>query len=56
VFFLTHNLATPCFGCEPKVRVARMNAMANALKVLQDLVVNERETNMQLSLDLKKVC
>ncbi len=31
-----------------------MNAMAKALKVLQDLVVNERETNMQLSLELRK--
>ncbi len=32
-----------------------MNAMAKALKVLQDLLVNERETNMQLSLELRKV-
>jgi hypothetical protein len=31
-----------------------MNAMAKALKVLQGLVVSERETNMQLSLELRK--
>ncbi len=31
-----------------------MNAMAKAIKVLQILVVSERETNMQLSLELKK--
>jgi hypothetical protein len=32
-----------------------MNAIAKALKVLQDLVVNERETNMQISLELKEI-
>jgi hypothetical protein len=32
-----------------------MNAMAKALKVLQNLVLNERETNAQLSLELRKV-
>jgi len=32
-----------------------MNAMAKAIKVLQTLVVNERETNIQLSLELKEV-
>jgi len=32
-----------------------MNAMAKALKVLHDLMVNERGTNMQLSLELRKV-
>jgi hypothetical protein len=32
-----------------------MNAMAKALKVLHDLVVSERETNMQFSLELRKV-
>ncbi len=31
-----------------------MNAMAKAIKVLQDLVVNEKETNMQLFLELKE--
>jgi hypothetical protein len=30
-----------------------MNAMAKALKVLQGLVLNESETNAQLSLGLK---
>jgi hypothetical protein len=32
-----------------------MNAMAEAIKVLQELVVSEREINMQLSLELKEV-
>ncbi len=32
-----------------------MNAMAEAIKVLQTFVVNERETNTQLSLELKEV-
>ncbi len=31
-----------------------MNAMAKATKVLEDLVVNEKETNMQLSLELRE--
>lgn len=31
-----------------------MNAMVEAIKVLQDLVVNKRETNMQLSLELRE--
>jgi hypothetical protein len=31
-----------------------MNAMAETIKVLQTLVVNERENNMQLSLELKE--
>jgi hypothetical protein len=31
-----------------------MNAMAKALKVLQDMVVREREIHMQLSLELRK--
>jgi Fe-S cluster biosynthesis and repair protein YggX len=32
-----------------------MNAMAETIKMMQTLVVNEKETNMQLSLELKKV-
>jgi hypothetical protein len=32
-----------------------MNAMAKVLKVLQGLVLNERETNAQLSLELREV-
>jgi hypothetical protein len=32
-----------------------MNTMVEAIKVLQTLVVSERETNLQLSLELKKV-
>jgi hypothetical protein len=31
-----------------------MNAMAKAIKVLQNLVVNKRDINMQLSLELKE--
>jgi len=31
-----------------------MNAMAKAIKVLQDLVFSERETNVQLSLELRE--
>jgi hypothetical protein len=31
-----------------------MNAMAEATKVLQTFVVNKKETNMQLSLELKR--
>ncbi len=31
-----------------------MNAMVETIKILQTLVVNERETNMQLSLELKE--
>lgn len=31
-----------------------MNAMAKAIKVLQDLVFDEKETNMQLSLELRE--
>jgi len=31
-----------------------MNAMAKTIKVLQTLVVNEHETNMQLSLELEE--
>jgi predicted RNA-binding protein with RPS1 domain len=31
-----------------------MNAMAKALKVLQGLVLNKRETNAQLSLELRE--
>jgi hypothetical protein len=32
-----------------------MNAMVEAIKVLQTLVVNKRTTNIQLSLELKEV-
>jgi hypothetical protein len=32
-----------------------MNTMAKAIKVLQTLVVSKRETNMQLSLELREV-
>jgi hypothetical protein len=31
-----------------------MNAMVETIKVLQTLVVSKRETNMQLSLELKE--
>jgi hypothetical protein len=31
-----------------------MNAMVEAIKVLQTLVVSEKETNMQLSLELRE--
>jgi hypothetical protein len=31
-----------------------MNAMAKALKVMQGLVLNKRETNAQLSMELKE--
>lgn len=31
-----------------------INAMGEAIKVLQDLMVSEREINMQLSLELKE--
>jgi len=31
-----------------------MNAMAKALKVMHDSMVRERETNMQLSLELRE--
>jgi hypothetical protein len=31
-----------------------MNTMVEAIKVLQTLVVSERETNMQLSLELRE--
>jgi hypothetical protein len=34
--------------------VLSMNAMAEAIKVLQTLMVSKRETNMQLSLELKE--
>jgi hypothetical protein len=34
--------------------VLSMNAMAKALKVMQGLVLNERETNAQLSMELKE--
>jgi hypothetical protein len=32
-----------------------MNAMAKALKVMQGLVLNEKETNAQLFLELREV-
>jgi hypothetical protein len=32
-----------------------MNAMAEAIKVLQTFVVSKKETNMQLSLELREV-
>jgi hypothetical protein len=32
-----------------------MNAMAKTIKVLQTFVVSKRETNMQLSLELREV-
>lgn len=32
-----------------------MNAMVEAIKVLQDLVVSKRDINMQLSLELQEV-
>jgi len=32
-----------------------MNAMAKAIKVLQDLVFSKRETSVQLSLELREV-
>jgi len=34
--------------------VLSMNAMAKALKVMQGLVLNEKETNAQLSMELKQ--
>jgi hypothetical protein len=40
---------------EEVLSLLSMNAMVETIKVLQTIVVSEKKTNMQLSLELKKV-
>lgn len=42
------------FQVEQVLSSLSMNTMVEAIKVLQTLVANERETNIQLSLELKE--